>query len=189
MKRTVNIIAEKLVTTLCLIFHSSQVKLKKSKFSQATDLVVCSYDVTYALESKFTLYSCLNIKELLSASGRGKISVLFIFIFVQNYAELNRFLNSNFFLCCSCSCYRFKVFKDFDVCILLQLRIEITVILNRVFHDPSNRLDLLQKNVVIYLFSEYFKGFPHKTGVIFAKKICYFPSNFMRREDVPRGPK
>ena len=29
-------------------------------------LTVCSYLVTYAFESEFTLYSCLNVKELLA---------------------------------------------------------------------------------------------------------------------------
>ena len=35
-------------------------------------LTVCSYHVTYAFQSKSTLHSCLNVKELLARS-RGKI--------------------------------------------------------------------------------------------------------------------
>ena len=31
---------------------------------------VCSYHVTYAIQSKSTLYSCLNVKELLARSRR-----------------------------------------------------------------------------------------------------------------------
>ena len=35
-----------------------------------TVLTLCSYHVTYAFQSKFTLYSCLNVKELLARSRR-----------------------------------------------------------------------------------------------------------------------
>ena len=31
-------------------------------------LTVCSFHVTYAFQSEFTLYSCLNVKELLARS-------------------------------------------------------------------------------------------------------------------------
>ena len=31
---------------------------------------VCSYHVTYAFQSKSTLYSCLNVKELLARNRR-----------------------------------------------------------------------------------------------------------------------
>ena len=33
-------------------------------------LTVCFYHVTYEFESESTLYSCLNVKELLARSGR-----------------------------------------------------------------------------------------------------------------------
>ena len=33
-------------------------------------LIVCSYHVTYAFQSESTLYSCLNVKELLARSRR-----------------------------------------------------------------------------------------------------------------------
>ena len=33
-------------------------------------LTVCSYHVTYAFQSESTLYSCLNVKELLARSMR-----------------------------------------------------------------------------------------------------------------------
>ena len=33
-------------------------------------LTVCSYHVTYAFQSESTLYSCLNVKELLAQSRR-----------------------------------------------------------------------------------------------------------------------
>ena len=33
-------------------------------------LTVCSYHVTYSFQSEFTLYSCLNVKELLARSRR-----------------------------------------------------------------------------------------------------------------------
>ena len=33
-------------------------------------LTVCSYHVTYAFQSESTLYSCLNVKELLARSRR-----------------------------------------------------------------------------------------------------------------------
>ena len=34
------------------------------------ELTVCSYHVTYAFQGESTLYSCLNIKELLARSRR-----------------------------------------------------------------------------------------------------------------------
>ena len=33
-------------------------------------VIVCSYRVTYAFQSESTLYSCLNVKELLARSRR-----------------------------------------------------------------------------------------------------------------------
>ena len=36
-------------------------------------LNVCSYHVTYAFQSESTLYSCLNVKELLARSRRENI--------------------------------------------------------------------------------------------------------------------
>ena len=33
-------------------------------------LTVCSYHVTYAFQNEFTLYSCLNVKELLTQNRR-----------------------------------------------------------------------------------------------------------------------
>ena len=33
-------------------------------------MTVCSYHVTYAFQSESTLYSCLNVKELLSRNRR-----------------------------------------------------------------------------------------------------------------------
>ena len=38
-------------------------------------LTLCSCHVTYAFQSEFTLYSCLNVKELLARSGRGILSL------------------------------------------------------------------------------------------------------------------
>ena len=41
-----------------------------SKNSNNLFLTVCSYHVTYAFQSESTLYSCLNVKELLARSRR-----------------------------------------------------------------------------------------------------------------------
>ena len=38
--------------------------------SSAFYLTVCFYHVTYAFQSESTLYSCLNVKELLARSRR-----------------------------------------------------------------------------------------------------------------------
>ena len=38
--------------------------------SKLTFLTVCYYHVTYAFQSESTLYSCLNVKELLARSRR-----------------------------------------------------------------------------------------------------------------------
>ena len=36
-------------------------------------LTVCSYHVTYALQSESTLYSCLNFKELLETGAKSEV--------------------------------------------------------------------------------------------------------------------
>ena len=43
---------------------------KKGKYEVVLKLTVCSCHVTYAFESESTLYSCLNVKELLARSRR-----------------------------------------------------------------------------------------------------------------------
>ena len=40
------------------------------KAFQEPKIIVCSYHVTYAFQSESTLYSCLNVKELLARSRR-----------------------------------------------------------------------------------------------------------------------
>ena len=39
-------------------------------YNQREKLTVCSYHVTYAFQSESTLYSCLNVKELLARNRR-----------------------------------------------------------------------------------------------------------------------
>ena len=39
-------------------------------YQHGNQLVVCFYHVTYAFQSESTLYSCLNVKELLARSRR-----------------------------------------------------------------------------------------------------------------------
>ena len=39
-------------------------------FTNFQNTSVCSYHVTYAFQSEFTLYSCLNVKELLARNRR-----------------------------------------------------------------------------------------------------------------------
>ena len=41
-----------------------------TKSRKSRSLIVCSCHVTYAFESESTLYSCLNVKELLARSRR-----------------------------------------------------------------------------------------------------------------------
>ena len=41
-------------------------------------LTVCSYHVTYAFQSEYTLYSCLIVKELLARSKREMVECSFI---------------------------------------------------------------------------------------------------------------
>ena len=58
-------------------------------------LTVCSYNVTYAFQSESTLYSCLNVKELL-ALNRGKIWNLSDPV-IQSYYLLVNLIIYNFF--------------------------------------------------------------------------------------------
>ena len=48
------------------IDSSKEIDNKDPKFK----LTVCSYHVTYAFQSKSTLYCCLNVKELLARNRR-----------------------------------------------------------------------------------------------------------------------
>ena len=43
--------------------------------SLGTHWIVCSYHVTYAFQSESTLYSCLDVKELLARSRREIFSL------------------------------------------------------------------------------------------------------------------
>ena len=52
-------------------------------------LTVCSYYITYAFQSESTLYSCLNIKELLARSMR-EISSLWDYNGTQTHNHLVR---------------------------------------------------------------------------------------------------
>ena len=51
------------------VFFVQCVKNLSEKF-KADLLTVCSYHVTYVLKSESTLYSCLNVKELLARNRR-----------------------------------------------------------------------------------------------------------------------
>ena len=44
--------------------------VKSIKFRNINNKTVCFYHVTYAFQSESTLYSCLNVKELLARSRR-----------------------------------------------------------------------------------------------------------------------
>ena len=49
----------------------SQFKKKSKEVNRCqTRMTVCSYHVTYAFQSESTLYSCLNVKELLARNRR-----------------------------------------------------------------------------------------------------------------------
>ena len=53
-----------------MIDKSFTYNITKQKFDIINQLTVCSCHVTYAFESESTLYSCLNVKELLARSRR-----------------------------------------------------------------------------------------------------------------------
>ena len=56
--------------------NSEQKKLKSDvlnsmgALAKGREVIVCFYHVTYAFQSESTLYSCLNVKELLARSRR-----------------------------------------------------------------------------------------------------------------------
>ena len=62
-------------------------------------MTVCSCHVTYAFESESTLYSCLNVKELLARSSQallpvcGKIFERIIFNSLHEYVEEKKLLS------------------------------------------------------------------------------------------------
>ena len=49
---------------------SGQSGIQVGKLTISVRLTVCFYHVTYAFQSESTLYSCLNVKELLARSRR-----------------------------------------------------------------------------------------------------------------------
>ena len=44
--------------------------MNETKQKESKTLTVCYYHVTYAFQSESTLYSCLNVKELLPRNRR-----------------------------------------------------------------------------------------------------------------------
>ena len=54
-----------------------------------TKLTVCSYHVTYAFQSESTLYSCLNVKELL-ARNRREITLKRVRDMIRTYSQMHR---------------------------------------------------------------------------------------------------
>ena len=54
-----------------LVFCASNFpRIDCGSFATLVLLVVCSYHVTHAFQSESTLYSCLNVKELLAQNRR-----------------------------------------------------------------------------------------------------------------------
>ena len=53
-----------------LLTTVENVTLTKKSYETFYNLTVCSCHVTYAFESESTIYSCLNVKELLARSRR-----------------------------------------------------------------------------------------------------------------------
>ena len=52
-------------------FDPSLLKIEKESYKNIDIyLTVCFYHVTYAFQSESTLYSCLNVEELLARSRR-----------------------------------------------------------------------------------------------------------------------
>ena len=45
-------------------------ELKRGRNMRWKVMIVCSYHVAYAFQSELTLYSCLNVMELLARSRR-----------------------------------------------------------------------------------------------------------------------
>ena len=56
--------------SLGLIVHPCQEIEYLGFIINSTNMTVCSYHVTYAFQSESTLYSCLNVKELLARNRR-----------------------------------------------------------------------------------------------------------------------
>ena len=59
------------LSKFCVTLQCHESKLLCTFLAQAIyTLTVCFYHVTYAFQSESTLYSCLNVKELLARSRR-----------------------------------------------------------------------------------------------------------------------
>ena len=58
------------------VFHQSILSIiitdlkKKRKRADINSITLCSYHVTHVFQSESTLYSCLNVKELLARNKR-----------------------------------------------------------------------------------------------------------------------
>ena len=60
----------------------------REKSKHKPNLTVCSYHVTYAFQSEFTLFNCLNVKQLLARSRR-KISSLSDCNWARTYSQMH----------------------------------------------------------------------------------------------------
>ena len=61
------------ISMKCVDIHCLQtvhLMKKNNKLDYYRGKIVCSYHVTHAFQSESTLYSCLNVKELLARSRR-----------------------------------------------------------------------------------------------------------------------
>ena len=53
-----------------LFYDEDNVRSHEINFVEKYGMTVCSYHVTYGFQSESTLYSCLNVKELLARNRR-----------------------------------------------------------------------------------------------------------------------
>ena len=76
-----------------VIWYFGQCRLPVFRIINKSNAAICSYHVTYAFQSKSTLYSCLNVRELFARNRRNIWSLrvfLIIYLRVFKWKSNNR---------------------------------------------------------------------------------------------------
>ena len=128
-------------------------------------LTVCSCSVTYTFQSKSTLYSCLNIKELLARSRRKIWSLSDCnWTRTQNHLVCKRTLN--------------HLAKWLSVLLRTDSGFEYSCNLPNIFSQNSAVRKSIKRKFISVLFSSYFFHYVNGRYTITAQKMKFSIKNF-----------
>ena len=110
--------------------------MKVLVFSRYSNLTVCSYHVTYAFQSESTLYSCLNVKELLAPSRReiwnlSDLNWIRTYNHLVHKRTLNHLAKLAKWLSCVVSTYLYGAFD----CMFLSCHVRVSEWIHSEYHS------------------------------------------------------